>query len=281
MKIGWIGLGNMGIPMSKRLLENGYEVTVYNRSREKAEPLQQTGAAIADAALDVAACSDVIFIMVSDDHALTSVFNGAEGLFDADLTGKIIVNMSTISPGINRELTAKVIAHGGEFLDAPVSGSVAQAEQGLLAIMVGGAQETYNKVVPVFEKLGKISVWIGEAGAGSELKLIINTLLATQAMALAEAAISAGTKQLPLEKMLTILNNSALGSVFLKIKGEVLLHENYRAAFALKHLVKDLKLAKKEQLTMGLGDAALAGFDAALADFGEEDLIAIKKYLER
>jgi len=280
IKIGWIGLGNMGIPMSLNLIKAGYEVTAYNRTKEKQASVESMGASVAATPAALMKQCDIIFIMVSDDKAIKEIFAGKEGLLGTLATGKIIVNMSTVSPRISKEMATLCKEQGNDYLDAPVSGSVKQAQDGQLVIMVGGEIDKFEKVRPILEKLGKLAMLVGAQGAGNTAKLAINTLLGFHAQGLAEAIVFAKENGIETQDLLTLINNSALGNVFMKIKGDAILQNNYKAVFALKHIAKDLRLAKDEGLDSPLGDVLLQTFQQAEPMFGEEDIIAIFKHLD-
>jgi len=279
-KTGWIGLGNMGIPMAQQLINAGYPVTVYNRSKEKEASLTAIGAAIAETPASLTEQADIIFIMVSDDEAIRNIFTGNDGLLNANISGKIMINMSTVSPAISREMAALCMQQGNHYLDAPVSGSVKQAETGQLVIMTGGDENTFEQVKPILACLGKLALYLGPVGAGNTAKLAINTLLGLQAQAMAEAVLFAQHHGIKTEDFLNIINNSALGNVFMKIKGDAILNGNYQAAFALKHIVKDLGLAKDEGLSTPLATTAYETFKHAGDTLGEEDIIAIIKAIK-
>ncbi|HEY0273520.1 MAG TPA: NAD(P)-dependent oxidoreductase [Chitinophaga sp.] len=278
--IGWIGLGKMGIPMSQHLVKAGYPVTVYNRSKDKEESLRAVGAATAPTPGALLVQTDILFLMVSDDQAIHDLFNGPEGLLAAGAGGKIVINMSTVSPAVSREMAAHLQAQGNYYLDAPVSGSVKQAEDGALVIMVGGEEQAFETAKPVLEKIGRLALRVGDHGAGNTAKLAINSMLAYHAQGLAEAVLFAQANGIATEDLLTLINNSALGNPFIKIKGDAILKENYAPAFALKHIAKDLRLAKQIGLSSPLGQAAFNTFRQAEAMYGEEDIIAVIKQLK-
>ncbi|HEY9049348.1 MAG TPA: NAD(P)-dependent oxidoreductase [Ohtaekwangia sp.] len=279
IKIGWIGLGRMGIPMAQQLIKAGFPVTVYNRNKAKESALQSTGAKAAATPAEVLQQSDIVILMVSDDEATREIFTGTNGLLHANFSGKIIINMSTVSPGISRELAPLCEQQGNYYLDAPVSGSVKQAEEGQLVIMVGGEASILHQAKPVLERMGKLVIHIGDTGSGNTAKLAINILLGFHAQGLAEAVLFAQQHGVKPENFITIFNNSALGNIFGKIKGDAIINNQYQAAFALKHIAKDLRLAKAEGLTTPLGEVAHNSFQQAETKFGEEDIIAIIKYL--
>lgn len=281
IRIGWIGLGNMGIPMAGQLLKADYDVTVYNRNKEKEASLKNIGADIASTPLVLIEKTDVVFVMVSDDKAIEEIFNGENGLLKTNLSGKFIINMSTVSPSISKEMAKACKEKGNEYLDAPVSGSVKQAETGQLVIMVGGNEQAFEKVKPILEKLGKLAMRVGDNGAGNSAKLAINSLLAYYTQGLAETVLFANEQSIKTEDLLNLINNAAIGNIFTKIKGDAIASDNYKAAFALKHIVKDLKLAKDEGLSSPLAKTALQTFQDAEAAHGEEDLIAVIKALKK
>jgi 3-hydroxyisobutyrate dehydrogenase len=279
MKLGWIGLGNMGSPMSQRLIHAGYSVTVYNRSNTKEEALKLMGAAVASSPKTLLEKSDIIIIMVTDDQAIREIFTGENGLLGTKANGKLIINMSTVSPGISKEMSSLCSQEGNDYLDAPVSGSVKQAEEGQLVIMAGGTETILEKAKPIFEHLGKLTMLVGSTGAGNTAKLAINILLAFHAQGLAEAVIFARQNKIKTEDLITLINNSALGNPFSKIKGDAIIQNNYKAAFALKHIAKDLRLAKKEGLATPMGEIAFKTFQLAEPVLGEEDIIAVIKLI--
>ena len=266
--------------MSGNLIKAGYPVTVYNRTRSKDALLIAQGASTVDTPSILMQTTDIIFMMVSDDKAIGQLFNGEQGLLSAKATGRIIVNMSTVSPAISKEMALLCRQQGNDYLDAPVSGSVKQAEEGQLVIMAGGEQKVFEQVKPVLQCLGKLALRVGGHGAGNTAKLAINTLLGFHAQGLAEAAVFARERGIEEKDLFTLINNSALGNVFGKIKGDAILQHNYQAAFALKHIAKDLRLAKAEGLDTPLGEVVYKSFQEAEPAHGEEDIIAILKYID-
>ena len=276
---GWIGLGNMGTPMARRLLAAGLPVTAYNRSPAKAEALRAEGATVAPTPAAVLDAAQAVFLMVSDDQAIRELFTGEQGLLQSSATGKLIINMSTVSPGVSQEMAELSRAHGHKYLDAPVSGSVKQAESGQLAIMVGGEEDAFQQAEPLFAHLGKLALRVGTTGAGNNAKLAMNTLLGFQAQGLAEAVLFAQQHGLQTADLLELIKSSALASVFINLKGEAILNENYQAAFALKLLAKDLRLAKAEGSNTPLANVVHQTFQEAEATHGDEDVIAILKHL--
>lgn len=275
MTVGFIGLGKMGLPMTRQLVKAGYPVTVYNRSKNKEVEGVSTSSSPADLIKQV----EVVILMVSDDQATREIFTGPEGLLAAGTSGKIVINMSTVSPDVSREMAVLCLKDGNHYLDAPVSGSVKQAEEGQLVIMVGGEDAVFLQAKPVLDRLGKLAVRVGDTGAGNTAKLAINTFLAIVSQGFAEAIVFAKKNGVDTGDLVNLVNNSALGSPFLKIKGDAILKENYQAAFALKHIAKDLRLANDKGLDTPLAGAVFQTYQAAAPTLGEEDIIAIIKQI--
>lgn len=279
LNIGWIGLGKMGKPMSQRLIEAGYSIMVYNRTKNKEIPLKEEGAATASSPKELLEKADVVFLMVSDDQAIEDLFSGENGLLYADVREKVVVNMSTVSPAISREMSEALGNRGNFYLDAPVSGSVKQANEASLVIIAGGKRDIFERTKPLLETLGKKAIYTGDTGTGNLTKLAVNTFLGIVTQGLAEVIRFSQTKGVDTEDLLEIINNSALGSPFIKIKGEAVLQENYQAAFTLNHLTKDLRLATEAGMNTPLGTTAYNTFKEAEPDLGKEDVIAIIKRL--
>src|SRR5436305_8785205 len=183
--IGIIGMGHMGSHMAPRLISAGYHLTVYDRTREKAQAI--TGVTVAETPEEAAAHSDMIISIVTNDPALEEVMVGPNGVLDGTHAGSVIIDMSTVSPHTSRWLFQAAGAKGVAMIDAAVSGSVPQVEQGSLLIFVGGEQETYQRCQPILDTLGQSSFYMGPSGMGTTMKLVVNTLLGLGMQALAEA----------------------------------------------------------------------------------------------
>jgi len=280
-KIGWIGLGTMGIPMSKRLLDAGYPLTVYNRTKGKEKAYAPQTVSVALSPAELLKATGVVVIMVSDDNAIREIFSGRDGLLSSGVSGKVIINMSTVSPDISKEMTALCLKQGNRYLDAPVSGSVKQAETGTLVVMAGGEEEIFTQVKPILDQLSKLAIRVGDTGVGNNAKLAVNTLLGIMSQSLAEVVLFGRDNGIRTEDLLNIIHNSAMGNVYMKIKGDAILQENYQAAFALKHIAKDLRLAKQSGLKSPLGETVYKTFQDAEGEYGEEDIIAVIKKLDR
>jgi 3-hydroxyisobutyrate dehydrogenase len=279
-KIGWIGLGNMGTPMVKNLIKAGFEVTVYNRTASKTTSLQEAGAKVADHAGELWSKADTLITMVADDAAVKQIYQGEGGLLAGALAGKTAIDMSTVSPDTSRELAAQLAEKGVDYLDAPVAGSVKPAELGQLVIMAGGKKAVYEAALPIFERLGKASFLMGGQGAGNSAKLAINLLLAFNIQGLSEAVLFAQEKGIAPQEMLAVINESALANGITKLKTANIVNQDFTAAFALKHLAKDLRLAKAQGLHTPGGDTLHDSFQQALSGgFGDDDIAAILPFL--
>jgi len=281
-QIGWVGLGNMGSAIVQNLQKNGYRVNVYNRTKEKEAGAIEAGAAPQESMQQLVHNSSIIFTMVSDDNAVKEIYSGEQGLLSHSPSGKIFVDMSTVAPATSRYLADLCHASNNQFIDAPVSGSVQPAREGSLIVMVGGSAETFDKVKPVLDIIGKRSIHLGGNGAGSAAKLAINYFLAINLQGLAETVLFAKDNGIQMEDMLTIINEGALANGITKGKAASILNNDFPAAFALKHLAKDLRLADEQGLQTPLFPPLLHTFQQALENgLGEEDVMTIFKYLQQ
>ncbi|WP_429845281.1 NAD(P)-dependent oxidoreductase [Brevibacillus sp. FIR094] len=280
MIIGWIGLGNMGIPMASNLLAAGYDVRVWNRTPGKAAPLVALGAKETATLSELVAQSDVLFTMVSDDDAVKAIYAGLDGLLSLPVQGKLAVDMSTISPDTSRFLAEQAKQAGLRFLDAPVSGSVGPAKEGKLVIMVGGEQADYDVAKPMLDKLGKAAFYLGPNSAGTSAKLAINLLLGITVQGVSETLLFARSLGIGTEQMLDIISESAVGTPLIRGKAASILADDYPAAFALKHMAKDLRLAHEAGVSTPLAESVNATYRHALeSGLGELDLMAILRHL--
>ncbi|MFA4869409.1 MAG: NAD(P)-dependent oxidoreductase [Pedobacter sp.] len=282
LKIGWAGLGNMGTPMALNILKAGYELTVYNRNKNKEQELTAAGAGAVNSLQELASHCDIIFTMLSDDTAVKSVYNENDGLLSGTKAGMLLIDMSTVAPETSRYLAAQCKTKQVAFIDAPVSGSVQPAKEGKLIILAGAELQDFEKAKPILDVLGKLALHLGPVGAGSSAKVAINYLLGINIQAMAETVLFAEQNGISKEDMLTIINEGACGNGIIKLKTPAVLADNYPPAFALKYIVKDLKLAKEAGLKSPLSEPLLNTFEAAAADgLGEEDLMAVIKYLKQ
>ncbi len=280
-KIGWIGLGAMGMPMAANLLKAGFDMNVYNRTRSKEKKLTEAGAVSASSPGELAKKSDIIFLMLSDDEAVRDVFTGEQGLLSADVSGRIIINMSTVSPGLSIEMEGLCKPKGHRYMDAPVSGSVKPAEEGALVIITGAEKTLYEEMKPLLENLGKTIFHMGITGKGNATKLAVNVFLAIISHGMSEGVLFARKMGIKPADFLEVINAGGLGSPYTKVKTKLIVENDYPAAFMLKHMAKDLRLAVDNNLDSPLGGVVYNTFGEAKVEFGEKDVMAVFKYLER
>ena len=284
-KLGWIGLGNMGIPMVANLLAAGYDVTVYNRTLDKAEGLRAKGAQVAATAQELVQRVDIVITMLSDSATVEAVLFGEGGAAAAMRAGQTLIDMSTIAPESSRSIASRLQAQGVGFLDAPVSGSVKPATDGTLVILVGGDKELYETCSPIFRVLGKATYHFGANGQGSNAKLAVNLMLGITMQGLSEALVLAEKTGLDRQTVLDMFNNTAIASPILSLKTPGILANHFDAAFALKHMEKDfglaLEAAKQAEAALPATSAAHQTFVAAKANgLGDKDIAAILLQLE-
>ncbi|TCS80621.1 NAD(P)-dependent oxidoreductase [Tepidibacillus fermentans] len=284
MKLGWIGLGNMGVPMVTNLKKAGYELYIYNRTKEKAKELIELGAIFKETPKELTESVDVVITMVSDDQAVREVYTKESGVLAGLTPGKIAIDMSTISPYTSKEIAALCAEKGVKMLDAPVSGSVAPAKAGELVVLVGGDKETYQTCKPIFNVVGKASFYLGENGAGSNAKLAINSMLGIYIQGLAETVLFAERAGIPRDTMLEIVKLSAVGAPIANIKTASIIEDQYPAAFALKHATKDLRLAnekaKEMDIQFPLIEKTFTTYNGAIQSWmGDLDIMAVLTYI--
>jgi 3-hydroxyisobutyrate dehydrogenase-like beta-hydroxyacid dehydrogenase len=241
-RLGFIGMGGMGSRMAARLLAAGYDLTIYNRARERTVALAQRGARVAAIPAELAENVDIILSSLADDAAVDTVMTGPRGALAAARPGTIFIEMSTVSPATSRRLYDAGRRQGLFVLDAPVSGTTAVAEQGQLIIFAGGEQTVYDRCKTILGVLGKSSFYMGPAGSGAMMKLCANTLLGLGMQALAEAVTLGLKAGLPREPLLEVLGTTAVVSPSQKSKFENISKGLYPPAFPLRLMYKDLKL---------------------------------------
>ncbi|MCW2262735.1 MULTISPECIES: NAD(P)-dependent oxidoreductase [Sphingobacterium] len=277
--IGWIGLGNMGFPMAKNLENAGFPLSVFNRTPSKSEPFTDLSEVYISAVELVKNC-DIIFTMVSNDAAIIDLY---EDIFHLeDISGKIFIDMSTISKDLTLTIAQKIQEKQARFMDAPVAGSTVPAKEGTLIIMAGGEEKDLQEVLPYLNKLGKAVKHVGPVGSGISAKLAINYFLSIIYQGLAETVLFAEKSGIKIEDMLEIINESACGSGATKVKTPLLLQQDYAPAFALDFMLKDLNLAKKEGVNTPMNTVLLETYQKAHdAGLGKQDVISIIKYLKQ
>jgi 3-hydroxyisobutyrate dehydrogenase-like beta-hydroxyacid dehydrogenase len=258
--VGFVGLGAMGTRIALRLLDAGNELYGTNRTKSKAAGLMERGLNWCDAPREVAAAADVTFSMVTDDAALEAITSGPHGIFAGLERGKVYVDMSTVSPRISRRLAADVDSLGAHMLDAPVSGSIPQAESGTLAIFVGGSEEAFARVAPLLGEFGQAVTRIGTNGQGLLIKLAVNISLAVQTLAFSEGLLLAERGGIDAQLAAEVMSTSSVASPMLKARVPLLLDLPEQAWFDVALMEKDIRLARETaaELATPLPSAAVA-----------------------
>jgi 3-hydroxyisobutyrate dehydrogenase len=281
-RIAFVGLGIMGAPMARNLLEAGFDVTVYTRTSEKAEGFAaEHGGQAAGTPAEAAGRADVFVTMVPDQAQVEEVLFGSAGAVDALPEGALVIDMSTISPTASRGIGERLAGRGLGYVEAPVSGSKPKAEDGTLTIMAGGEPEAFERALPLFEVMGERIVHVGPLGHGQMAKLLTNTMGAVNAAALAEAVRTAKSAGLDRDTFLEVAAGSAGASAMLNLKGPPMFEERFEPAlFKLEHMLKDVRhtLDEARSLGVGLELGALAErlyARAAESGHGEQDFAAI------
>jgi|ERR1700722_18210619 len=241
--LGFVGLGVMGSEMVLRLISKGHTVTGYNRTKSKAERLIKAGMRWGESPRAVAASSDLIFSMVTNSAALSAIVDGPDGILAGMSSGKVLVDMSTVSPAFSREVASKVRATGADMVDSPVSGSVITLQEGKLSVMVGGRTETFDQVKPILLDIGPKVTHVGDNGLALVLKIASNLSLAVQMLAFSEGLLLAEKSGIRREIAVDVLTNSAIASPMIKYRGPFVLRLPSEAWFNVNMMQKDMMLA--------------------------------------
>lgn len=241
-RLGFIGMGGMGSRMAARLLAAGYDVTIYNRHRERTRLLEKQGAKVAPEADELAAHADIVLSSLADDAAVEKVMLSPDGALAGARPRTVFIEMSTVSPSLSRRLHDLAHVKGVFVLDAPVSGTTTVAEQGELVIFVGGDKAAYDRCLPVLQVLAREAHYMGPAGSGATMKLCTNTLLGLGMQALAEAVAFGVKAGLQRERLLEVLGATAVVSPSQKSKFDNVINEAYPPAFPLRLMFKDFRL---------------------------------------
>jgi 3-hydroxyisobutyrate dehydrogenase len=257
-RIGWIGTGVMGSSMAGHLLNKGYAVTVFNRTRDKAKPLLERGAQWGDSPKAVAQRSDLIFSIVGFPHDVREVILGSDGALNGAAAGAVLVDMTTSEPSLAREIYQAAQSRGVASVDAPVSGGDVGAREARLSIMVGGDKEVVERIRPLFEAMGKTIVHQGPAGAGQHTKMVNQILIATAMIGICEALLYGHKAGLDLNTVLESVSGGAAGSWSLSNYAPRMLKGNFDPGFFVEHFIKDMGIALAEAKRMNLSLPGLA-----------------------
>ncbi len=283
--VGFIGLGIMGRPMAKNLMEAGYDLVVHNRSPEKAEELAQEGATAAGSPREVAERCDIIITMLPDSPQVEEVLAGEEGVFEGIGDGALIVDMSTISPVVTEGLATKAKEKGASLLDAPVSGGDVGAIEGALSIMVGGEEADVERAKPLFEVMGKTVTHVGPTGAGQVTKAANQIVVALTIEAVSEALVLGSKGGVAPEKILDVLSGGLAYNKIMEVKREKFLSHTFEPGFRAELHHKDLGIALAAGREYGVALPVTAIVDQMLLSmkrkgWGGEDHSALLKVIE-
>ncbi|KAK9806488.1 hypothetical protein WJX73_002311 [Symbiochloris irregularis] len=283
LRVGFVGLGIMGLPMANNLVKAGYRVTVWNRSADKAKPLTDKGAQVVSTPQEVAERSDVTVAMLADPAAARAVANEvAPGM----AAGKGYVDMSTIDAQSAQAIRDLIKGKGAQYLEAPVSGSKQPAEQGKLVILAAGDRELYDRASPLFEVMGKASFYLGEVGKGANMKIAVNMLMGSMLASYAEALALAEAAGLNAQDFVEVINTGAMAAPIFALKGPAMVDGKYPPAFPLRHQKKDMGLAeelgKATSQPLKVANAVHELYtQAAEKGLGDEDFTAVLEAVGR
>jgi 2-hydroxy-3-oxopropionate reductase len=284
-KVGFVGLGIMGKPMAKNLMQSGYELVVHNRSPEKAEELAREGATAAESPKEVAGQSDIVITMLPDSPDVREALAGEGGVLEGIQEGALVVDMSTISPVVTEELAAAVGEKGASMLDAPVSGGDVGAIEGTLSIMAGGSEEDFERAKPLFEVMGKTVTHVGPTGAGQVTKACNQIVVALTIEAVSEALVLGSKGGVAPEKILDVLSGGMAGNKVMEAKREKFLSHTFDPGFRAELHHKDIGIALAAGREYGVALPVTAIVDQMLLSmkrkgWGGEDHSALLKVIE-
>ena len=279
--MGLIGLGNMGAAFADRLLEAGFPLAVYNRTRSKAEPLGARGVTIADSVRALAAQADVVLTSVSDDEALEAL---AAEIAAGARPGTVLVDLSTVSAAASAKVGSVAEAASLEYLRAPVSGNPTVVRSGTLTLIVSGSQETLDRVEPILRAIGPTIHHVGDAEQARVVKLAINLMVGGLAELMSEALVLGEAAGVSRRALLDVMGTSAAGAPFVKYKTQPLLDDDYSATFTTALMEKDMGLildaADENRVDLPVARTLKALLRAAIeAGYGDDDFIALFRYL--
>jgi len=251
-RVGFIGLGIMGMGMARNLLKAGFSLQVWNRTASKAETLVGEGATVAATPAEVAANSDIIITCVSDTPDVEKVILGEDGAIQGAKAGALVIDCSTISPQATQTIAAKLAEKGVQMLDAPISGGSEGAAKGTLSIMVGGAAEDFDRAMPVFQAMGKTITHVGGTGAGQTVKLVNQVLVVGNCLAMCEALMLAQAGGVDLKKTYDAISQGAAGSWMFTNRGPQIINRDWRPGFMVSLQQKDLRLVLEAADQLGV-----------------------------
>ncbi len=258
MNIGWIGTGVMGRSMAGHLQTVGHKLFVFNRTQNKAQDLLDNGAQWCSSPAEAAGNAEIVFSIVGFPYDVETTYLGESGVLSKNASCRIVVDMTTSEPGLAKKIASIAAERGISSLDAPVSGGDVGAKNGTLAIMAGGAKQTYDAVLPLFELMGKNIAYMGEAGAGQHTKMCNQILVAGSMISVCESLLYAAKAGLNQQAVIDIVSKGAAASWTISHLGPRIVNGNYDPGFYVEHFIKDMGIALKEAAAMKLSLPGLA-----------------------
>ncbi|HKU33685.1 MAG TPA: NAD(P)-dependent oxidoreductase [Candidatus Nitrosotalea sp.] len=286
MNVGIIGTGLLGSAVATRLLSTGHTVTVYNRTKEKAEPLKKLGASVVESPKKVSEKSDLVITIVKDASAVESIAFGSDGIIQGRHDGLVVADMSTINPVSSRKIAEKYAQYGIQMIDSPVMGGPSLAEKGQLVVMIGGEKTAYEKCKAVFDSIGEKTFYIGANGAADSMKLAMNLQIAILALSISEGIILAKKSGLDPLLFLEVLNSTYFKTGMSLLKGPKMAKGVFEPSFFLSVMQKDLDeinyTAKEFGASLPVAKLANELYQNAVKEgFGKIDYTGIMAYLEK
>lgn len=286
MKVGWAGIGKMGAPMSRRVLEAGYALTVFEPLPENRATIVAEGASVAHSLEELAAAADAIVLTIPNDAVLRSLVLAPGALADVMQAGQVLIEMSTVSPEISIELHEALGAKGISYLRAPVSGSTSTASAGSLSVMVSGPESAYREIEPILACFASRQFYLGQNEEARYLKLVLNALVGATSALLGEALTLGLKGNLSVETMLSVICESAVASPLIGYKRDLLVKRNFDPAFSVSQMMKDFDLilgaAKSDHVPMYLASMIRQQYEAAYAEgLAEKDFFVLFEQYER
>jgi 3-hydroxyisobutyrate dehydrogenase len=270
--------GTMGLPMARNIAKAGIEVRAWNRSREKAEPLTEDGIELFETAAEAAAGASVVLTILSDADAVTSAMEGSEGVLAGAEDEALWLQMSTIGIEGTERCATLAEEHGLTLVDAPVVGTKQPAEQGKLTVLASGPEEARERCEPIFDPISQKAVWLGEAGTGTRMKLVINSWLLSLVEGLAETVAFAEGIDIDPDQFLETIAGGPIDNAYAQMKGRMMIERSFEPAFKLELAAKDARLvleaAQRHDLDLPMLDVIRSQLEDAAEEHGEKDMSA-------
>ncbi|QEE43266.1 NAD(P)-dependent oxidoreductase (plasmid) [Rhizobium sp. WL3] len=286
VSVGWAGIGKMGAPMSRRVLDAGYRLHVYEPLPENRATIVAEGANVAHTLEDLAAVSDVVILTIPNDAVLRDLIFAPGGLAGVMKAGQTLIEMSTVSPAISAEVNEAMAALGVDYLRAPVSGSTATASAGTLSVMASGPEQAYINAEPIFECFSARRFYVGQAEEARYLKLVLNAMVGATSALLGEALTLGLKGNLSLDIMLNVICESAVASPLIAYKRDLLVQRNFDPAFSVAQMMKDFDLildaARADHIPMYMASMIRQQYESAYAEgLADKDFFVLFEQSER